>query len=89
MANDVPPGHFKPMRSVYLALAVTSTDEAERIYALLAEGGEVFMPIQEHFSPSASACSGTIRHVVDDHPRTSDATQCLRNGEECGAARAE
>jgi PhnB protein len=49
MGNDVPPARFKPMRSVYLALAVTSTEEAERIYALLADGGEVFMPIQETF----------------------------------------
>ncbi len=49
MANDVPPASFKPMRSVYLALAVNSIDEAERIYALLREGGEVFMPMQETF----------------------------------------
>jgi PhnB protein len=47
--SDVPPGRFQPMRSVYLSLAITSIDEAERIYALLAEGGEVFMPMQETF----------------------------------------
>ena len=41
MASDVP--GFEPMRSVYLSLSVDSNEEAERIYAVLAEGGEVFM----------------------------------------------
>ena len=49
MASDVPPERFQPMRSVYLSLAAGSTDEAERIYALLSDGGEIFMPIQENF----------------------------------------
>jgi PhnB protein len=49
MGNDVPPATYKPMCSVYLALAVTSIDEAERIYGLLVEGGEIFMPMQETF----------------------------------------
>lgn len=49
MASDVPPERFQPMRSVYLSLAAGSTDEAERIYALLSDGGEIFMPIQETF----------------------------------------
>jgi len=49
MASDVPPERFQPMRSVYLSLALDSTDEAERIYALLSDGGEIFMPIQENF----------------------------------------
>jgi PhnB protein len=37
------------MRSVYLCYAVDSDAEAERIYSLLAEGGQVFMPMQETF----------------------------------------
>jgi PhnB protein len=45
MASDVQPDHFQPMRSVYLSLAVDSTPEAERLHALLSEGGEVFMPM--------------------------------------------
>ena len=48
-ANDVPPERFKPMRSAYLSLSVDSIEEAERIYALLTEGGEIFMPMQETF----------------------------------------
>lgn len=49
MGSDVPPDRFQPMRSVYLSLAVDSDQEAERIHNLLAEGGEVFMPMQETF----------------------------------------
>jgi PhnB protein len=46
---DIPPDRFQPMRSAYLSLTLESTEEAERIYALLAEGGQVFMPMQETF----------------------------------------
>ena len=49
MGSDVPPDRFQPMRSVYLSLGVDSSAEAERIHALLAEGGEVFMPMAETF----------------------------------------
>jgi len=49
MASDVPPERFQPMRSVYLALSLDSTEEAERIYGLLSDGAEIFMPMQETF----------------------------------------
>jgi PhnB protein len=49
LASDVPPEHFQPMRSVYLSLAVDSSGEAERIYALLSDGGQIFMPMAETF----------------------------------------
>jgi PhnB protein len=49
MAADVPPDRFQPMRSAYLSLLVDSTGEAERIYALLSDGGQVFMPMEETF----------------------------------------
>ena len=49
MGSDVPPDRFQPMRSVYLSLTVSSTEEAERIYALLSDGGQIFMPMQETF----------------------------------------
>jgi len=48
-AADVPPERFQPMRSAYLSLTVSSIEEAERIYALLSDGGQIFMPIQETF----------------------------------------
>jgi PhnB protein len=49
LASDVPPGRFQPMHSVYLSLKVDSIAEAERIYTLLADGGEIFMPMQGTF----------------------------------------
>jgi PhnB protein len=52
MASDVPPERFQPIRSVYLALRVDSDAEAERIFAILGEGGEVYMPMQETFFAS-------------------------------------
>lgn len=49
MGSDVTPDRFQPMRSVYLSLAVDSSEEAERIFKLLTQGGEVFMPMEETF----------------------------------------
>ncbi len=49
LGSDVPPDRFQPMRSAYLSLLVSSVEEAERIYALLSNGGEVFMKMQETF----------------------------------------
>ena len=49
MAADVPPDRFQPMRGAYLSLTVDKSEEAERIYALLSEGGQIFMPIEETF----------------------------------------
>jgi PhnB protein len=48
-AADVPPDRFQPMRSAYLSLSVDSNAEAERIYALLSEGGQIFMRMEETF----------------------------------------
>jgi len=47
MGADIP--SYQPMRSAYLTLIVASIDEAERIYAVLSEGGQIFMPMQETF----------------------------------------
>jgi PhnB protein len=49
MGSDVAPQRFQPMRSAYLSLTVNGADEAERIYTLLSEGGEVFMAMNETF----------------------------------------
>jgi putative flavoprotein involved in K+ transport len=46
---DVAPARFQPMRSVYLSLTVDSADEAERVYTLLSDGGEIFMAMEETF----------------------------------------
>lgn len=55
IGNDVPPNHFKPVRSSYLYLAVDSAAAADETYSLLAEGGEVGMPIAETFFASRFA----------------------------------
>ena len=49
MGADVPPERFQPMRSAYLSLVVGSIEEAERIYAVLSDGGEIFMRMEETF----------------------------------------
>ena len=49
MASDVPPDHFQPMRSVYLSLTVDGPAEAERVWALLSDGGKVLIPMQQTF----------------------------------------
>jgi len=49
MGSDVPADRFQPMRSVYLSLSVSSIEKAEEVHALLADGGQIFMPMQETF----------------------------------------
>ena len=49
IGNDVPADHFQPVRSAYLYLEVDSTEAAERIWGVLAEGGKIGMPIAETF----------------------------------------
>ncbi|MEZ5283840.1 MAG: VOC family protein [Vicinamibacterales bacterium] len=50
LGADIP--HAEPMRSAYLTLRVDDDATAERVYAALAEQGQVFMPIAE--TPFAS-----------------------------------
>ena len=47
MGADIPGA--EPMRSAYLTLTVPTPEEAERLYALLTEGGQVFMKMEETF----------------------------------------
>ena len=44
---DIPSA--EPMRSAYLTLNLDSTGEAERIYGLLSEGGQIFMKMEQTF----------------------------------------
>jgi PhnB protein len=61
------------MRSVYLSLAVSSVDEAEHVYALLSEGGQILMPMQETFFASRFAMLrdkfGTSWMILHERPR--------------------
>src|SRR3954469_17633887 len=46
---DIPSDSFKPIRSAYLSLTMESDQEADRVFSLLSDGGEVYMPMQETF----------------------------------------
>lgn len=49
MGADIPIA--EPMRSAYLALRLDSEAEAERVYALLSDGGQIFMKMEKtHFA---------------------------------------
>jgi PhnB protein len=71
--NDVPPSHFKPIRSAYVSLAVDSDEAADKIYAGLAEGGEVSMPIAETFFATRFAQLrdrfGVLWTILHERPR--------------------
>ena len=45
MGADIPSA--EPMRSAYLSLSLDREEDAERVYALLADGGEVFMKMDK------------------------------------------
>ena len=45
MGADIP--QAEPMRSAYLTLTLDREEEAERVYAVLSEGGEIFMPMEK------------------------------------------
>lgn len=45
----------EPMRSAYLTLSAGSAEEAERLYALLSDGGQIFMKMEETFFASRFA----------------------------------
>ena len=49
MGADIPTA--EPMRSAYLTLTVDTESDAERIYNVLADGGEIFMKMEKtHFA---------------------------------------
>ena len=45
MGADIP--QAEPMRSAYLTLTLDSESDAERVYALLTDGGEIFMKMDK------------------------------------------
>jgi len=53
MGADIP--NAEPMRSAYLTLRVDSAAEAERLYALLSSGGQIFMKMEKTFFASRFA----------------------------------
>lgn len=49
MASDSPPGRHQAAQGSYVSLHVDGVADAERIYAALAEGGAVQMPLEKTF----------------------------------------
>lgn len=45
MGADIP--HAEPMRSAYLTLTVDTEADAERMYRVLTDGGEIFMKMEK------------------------------------------
>jgi PhnB protein len=49
MGADIPTA--EPMRSAYLTLRLDSDEQAEKLYAILSEGGQIFMKMEKtHFA---------------------------------------
>ena len=73
LGADIPADRFQPMRSAYLSLSVDSTAEAERIYGLLSDGGQIFMPMAETFFAFRFAMLrdkfGTSWMILHERPR--------------------
>jgi PhnB protein len=72
IGNDVPRDRSQPMRSAYLYLSVDSAEEAERVYGVLMEGGEAYMPLQETFFASRFSQLrdqfGTLWTLINERP---------------------
>jgi PhnB protein len=49
MGSDAPPQFFSQPQGFSVSISVESTDEAERIFKELADGGTVRVPLQETF----------------------------------------
>jgi PhnB protein len=54
MGADIPKS--EPMRSAYLTLTVGSEKEAERLYTVLSEGGQIFMKMEKTSSRIVLRC---------------------------------
>ena len=72
MGADIPSA--EPMRSAYLTLTVDSDKEAERLYALLSDGGQIFMKMEETFFATRFAMLrdnfGTSWMLLRERPAT-------------------
>ena len=73
IGNDVPANVFQKMRSVYMYLSLDSAEEAERVHKLLAEGGEIFIPLEETFYASRFSMLrdrfGVSWSIIHERPR--------------------
>jgi PhnB protein len=73
MGADIPKS--EPMRSAYLTLTSDTAEDAERVYALLSDGGQVFMKMEKTFFANRFAMLrdrfGTSWMLLHETPATS------------------
>ena len=71
MGADIPGA--EPMRSAYASLTLDSAAEADRVYGVLSEGGQVFMQMQTTFFAARFAMLrdkfGINWMLLAEHPR--------------------
>ena len=71
MGADIP--NAEPMRSAYLTLTTDTAEEAERVYALLSDGGQIFMKMEKTFFANRFAMVrdkfGTSWMLLHETPR--------------------
>ena len=72
MGADIPGA--EPMRSAYASLTLDTAAEADRIYGILADGGQIFMKMEETFFAARFAMLrdkfGTSWMLLAERPRT-------------------
>lgn len=72
MGADIPAA--EPMRSAYLTLRLDSDEEAERVYDLLSEDGQIFMKMEQAFFASCFAMLrdrfGTSWMLLHEHDQS-------------------
>lgn len=49
MGSDAPPAYYRPAQGLSVSLHLKTAGEAERVFAALAEGGSVTMPLEKTF----------------------------------------
>ena len=49
MASDSPPGYYQKPQGLFVSLMVDTVEDAQRIYAALAENATVTLPLQKTF----------------------------------------
>ena len=58
MGSDAPPSHYVKPQGMSVSVAVKTPDAADRVFAGLAEGGSITMPIAQTFwSPRFGMCT--------------------------------
>jgi PhnB protein len=72
MGADIP--GTEPIRSAYASLTLDSAAEAERVYGILSDGGQIFMKMEETFFAVRFAMLrdrfGTSWMLLAERPRT-------------------